>query len=67
VNFNRDDRVRLIKEEDGVPAGSEGLVMESPDRPDDHGVEPAIHWVAFFTHGAHQVPEESLEAVDEPA
>jgi len=60
VGFERHDRVRLTKEEDGVPAGSEGVVMGAP-------ISLSTRWVQFFTHGAHEVPEESLETVEPKA
>jgi hypothetical protein len=60
VGFDRDDRVRLTREEGGVPAESEGVVA---------GRREATNTIAvqFFTHGWHEVPEDSLEAVDEPS
>ena len=56
-SFNRHDRVRLTKEVNLIRAGSEGRVLDYP-------AEPSKVWVQFFTGGAHEIPEDSLEPVE---
>jgi len=58
MRFERSEQVRLVRQESGVPSGTEGMVMGF-DR------KAQTYWVQFPEYGAHQVPEESIEKIDD--
>jgi hypothetical protein len=58
--FDRGERVRLTRQESGVPAGTEGIVA-GPFK------EHANVWMMQFAgYGMHEAPMQSLERVDGP-
>jgi hypothetical protein len=60
MRFETDDRVRLLSTEDGVPAGTEGIVR---------GFNSAknTYMVQFGGYGMHDIPEASVEATEPPS
>lgn len=57
MRFERDDRVRLLRDESGVPSGTQGTVL-------GFKYEAQVYVVQFAGYGAHNVPEDSVEQVD---
>ena len=57
VRFERSDRVRLLREESGVPPGTPGTVLGFKH-------EAQMYVVQFAGYGAHEVPEDSVERAD---
>ena len=57
MRFKRDDRVRLLRESSGVPAGTDGTVMVF------NRTSQRYH-VQFFGFGTHEVSEDLLEPQD---
>lgn len=57
MRFERNDRVRLLSEESGVPASTEGTVLGFKR-------EAQVYIVQFPGYGAHEIPEASVEQVE---
>lgn len=57
--FERHDRVRVLHDVDGVPPGTEGVVI---------GVkaQEGVYVVQFGGYGTHDIPATEVEAVDRP-
>jgi hypothetical protein len=54
MRFERDDDVRLTREESGIPRGTKGTVLGFKS-------EMGVCVVQFPGYGTHDVPEESVE------
>jgi hypothetical protein len=57
MRFERNDRVRLLSEESGVPAHTEGTVLGFKH-------ETRVYIVQFAEYGTHEIPEASVEQVE---
>lgn len=57
MRFERDDRVRLLREESGVPPGTHGTVLGFKH-------EAEVYLVQFAEYGVHEVPEDSVEQAE---
>lgn len=58
MRFERDNRVRLLREESGVPADTEGIVLGFKH-------EAQKYVVQFAEYGTHEVPEDSVEQAEQ--
>lgn len=55
MRFERNDRVRLVREASGVPSDTEGIILGFKE-------DPQVYVVQFLGYGVHEVPEDSIEA-----
>lgn len=54
MRFERNDRVRLLRDESGVPSGTQGPVLGGK-----YGTQ--VYVIQFAEYGTHEVPEDSVE------